>query len=47
MDFVMTLCHEVTVLDSGAVVASGAPPAIRSDARVLDAYLGTGDDADD
>jgi ABC-type branched-subunit amino acid transport system ATPase component len=47
MDFVMTLCHEVTVLDSGAVVASGPPAAIRSDPRVLDAYLGTGDDDDD
>jgi ABC-type branched-subunit amino acid transport system ATPase component len=47
MDFVMTLCHQVTVLDSGAVVASGPPEAIRSDPRVLDAYLGTGDDDDD
>jgi ABC-type branched-subunit amino acid transport system ATPase component len=47
MDFVMTLCHQVTVLDSGAVVASGPPEAIRSDRRVLDAYLGTGDDDDD
>jgi neutral amino acid transport system ATP-binding protein len=47
MDFVMTLCHQVTVLDSGAVVASGPPDRIRSDARVLDAYLGTGDDDDD
>jgi ABC-type branched-subunit amino acid transport system ATPase component len=47
MDFVMTLCDQVTVLDSGAVVASGSPDAIRSDARVLDAYLGTDDDDDD
>ena len=41
MDFVMGLCHGVTVLDSGTVVASGPPEVIRSDPRVLDAYLGT------
>jgi ABC-type branched-subunit amino acid transport system ATPase component len=41
MDFVMDLCHQVTVLDSGAVVASGPPEEIRSSPRVLDAYLGT------
>ena len=45
MDFVMGLCHEVTVLDSGTVVASGPPDVIRANPRVLDAYLGT--DADD
>jgi ABC-type branched-subunit amino acid transport system ATPase component len=46
MDFVMNLCHQVTVLDSGSVVASGSPTAIRADPRVLDAYLGVGDDDD-
>jgi ABC-type branched-subunit amino acid transport system ATPase component len=46
MDFVMGLCHEVTVLDSGTVVASGPPEVIRADPRVLDAYLGT-ETADD
>jgi neutral amino acid transport system ATP-binding protein len=40
MEFVMGLCHEVTVLDSGSVVASGPPDIIRTDQRVLDAYLG-------
>ena len=30
----------VTVLDSGAVVAAGPPAIIRTDRRVLDAYLG-------
>jgi neutral amino acid transport system ATP-binding protein len=45
MEFVMGLCHQVTVLDSGTVVASGPPETIRSDPRVLDAYLG-GDDLD-
>jgi len=50
MDFVMGLCHRVTVLDSGTVVASGPPDEIRANPRVLDAYLGTdtgGDDRDD
>jgi len=41
MEFVMGLCHQVTVLDSGSVVASGPPEVIRTDPRVLDAYLGT------
>jgi ABC-type branched-subunit amino acid transport system ATPase component len=36
----MGLCATVTVLDSGAVVASGPPDIIRTDKRVLDAYLG-------
>ena len=40
MEFVMSLCHRVTVLDYGNVIASGPPEIIRSDARVLDAYLG-------
>ncbi len=47
MDFVMGLCDQVTVLDSGNVVASGPPDEIRADPRVLDAYLGTDDDAED
>ncbi len=47
MDFVMGLCHEVTVLDSGTVVATGPPEEIRANPRVLDAYLGTDTDDDD
>jgi neutral amino acid transport system ATP-binding protein len=47
MDFVMGLCHQVTVLDSGSVVAVGPPDEIRADPRVLDAYLGTDTDSDD
>jgi ABC-type branched-subunit amino acid transport system ATPase component len=47
MEFVMGLCHQVTVLDSGTVVASGPPEEIRANPRVLDAYLGTEADADD
>jgi len=40
MEFVMGLCDRVTVLDSGTVVASGPPDIIRTDHRVLNAYLG-------
>jgi ABC-type branched-subunit amino acid transport system ATPase component len=47
MDFVMGLCGHVTVLDYGTVVATGPPRIIRSDPRVLDAYLGTAEEDDD
>jgi ABC-type branched-subunit amino acid transport system ATPase component len=40
MEFVMGLCGTITVLESGAAVASGPPNIIRTDKRVLDAYLG-------
>ncbi len=47
MQFVMGLCHRVTVMDSGAVVASGPPEIIQTDPRVLDAYLGGSLEEDD
>ena len=47
MDFVMGLCDRVTVLDNGATVVSGPPDVVRTDPRVLDAYLGTAEDDDD
>jgi ABC-type branched-subunit amino acid transport system ATPase component len=47
MEFVMGLCSTITVLESGATVVSGPPELIRTDRRVLDAYLGADlDDAD-
>ena len=46
MEFVMGLCDQVTVLDSGSVVAAGPPGIIRTDRRVLDAYLGEDLDED-
>ncbi len=42
MEFVMSLCHQVTVLDYGTVIATGSPAQVRDDQRVLDAYLGSG-----
>ncbi len=47
MEFVMGLCHAVTVLDYGTVVAAGPPEIIRTDSRVLDAYLGTVEEDDE
>jgi ABC-type branched-subunit amino acid transport system ATPase component len=44
---VMGLCSRVTVLDSGGVTASGPPDIIRTDKRVLDAYLGEDVEDDD
>jgi ABC-type branched-subunit amino acid transport system ATPase component len=45
MEFVMGLCSVITVLESGAAVVSGPPDIVRTDKRVLDAYLGA--DLDD
>jgi len=40
MDLVMSVCHDIHVLDFGAIIASGAPAAIRTDPAVQRAYLG-------
>jgi neutral amino acid transport system ATP-binding protein len=46
MEFVMGLCHEVTVLHQGRTLVSGTPEQVRADPAVLDAYLGGADDDD-
>jgi ABC-type uncharacterized transport system ATPase subunit len=40
MEFVMGICDVVAVMERGAVIAFGEPEKVRSDPRVLDAYLG-------
>ena len=40
MNLVMRLCDPVVVLDHGTKLAEGPPETVRSDPRVLDAYLG-------
>ncbi|MFL6124687.1 ABC transporter ATP-binding protein [Actinophytocola sp.] len=40
MDLIMRICDRVVVLDFGEVIATGTPEEIRSDPRVVEAYLG-------
>lgn len=40
MDFIMHLCDHVIVLDIGQKIADGAPSLIRTDRKVLEAYIG-------
>ncbi|MFL5928534.1 MAG: ABC transporter ATP-binding protein [Gaiellaceae bacterium] len=40
LDFVMAASDRVVVMNNGQVIAGGTPAQVRSDERVLDAYLG-------
>jgi branched-chain amino acid transport system ATP-binding protein len=40
MDLVMNLCDPILVMAQGKLLLEGPPQAVRSDARVLEAYLG-------
>jgi ABC-type branched-subunit amino acid transport system ATPase component/ABC-type branched-subunit amino acid transport system permease subunit len=45
LELVMELCDEICVLDFGKLIADGDPRSVRTNERVIDAYIGGGSDA--
>ena len=47
MELVMRLCSSVLVMVEGGILMEGSPDDIRSDPRLIDAFLGGGTLASD
>ena len=41
LDLVMRACDTVVVMNEGRILTTGTPDEVRTDQRVVDAYLGT------